>query len=1230
MLLIGIIRALSDKLARLSPSLAYFLFQSKGKSKDPLDSAPVALKCLMWMLLIQQPQLMSHVLTEFNRATEGHFMNIDTTDAMIRHFKTMLPDANRVYFVVDALDECDDDLDSVVELIATSLCVSDKVRWLVTSRPEVDLLTKVNDKVEVLKLDSNNIGTLSDLNIRNRKDRIDNYLEQKWSGRKKWRHGDTFDDIIIEKVSLAVREQAEDNLLWVSLVFKDLPKMQGKEAERSVKQYPSGLRELYEHKMTRIENQQENEDGELSHLKCCKDVLVLMSHSYRPLSLAEFKSLIPWLDITGLEDIIDDCSSFVLLKDGVVTLNHKSAGDYLKKNRSRLQGGNIQGDEDIGRLSLAAMSSRLEKNMYGLKQHGIIPTDMRPPKETPLAHIAYCCEFWAKHFCYGEGDVPRQLKVGTDDVQVLEFVEKWLLCWLEGLALLKNSLAGIEAIGILLRSVQVYVFLNNHRNEPNANCKSKPDKSPQLAAYLKDVERFVLSNASIVERAPLQVYASALVFTPTVSKIRTCYWEEKSSFIESAHGIKTNWDPFLLTLATHSQPIQSLDFSPDGSAIASASTDGTVVLWDAHTGAQRWTINYNPAIKSFPIKFSPDSKTLASAAAGINLLDAKTGSCRKTTNPAHFNTESFSLAFLPDARSIRSIGYPHQVRDWNIDTNVSESLFNCDGDEYVLSHDGATLATFNRCNMSSIFENWSNFTRSNLQLWDASTGDRKHILTQNHNVTNVAFYTNKDLSILASSLDDDTVHIWDTGTGNKKRILSHASSSFPPAMAFSPDGMTIAVSDDSHIRLWNHVEGSEKKTLQGHMSNVCALAYSSKGNTLASGDSHGKIKLWDAIGNTAEHSVETPTPALYKGGFNSVVFSPDHNTIASISSDMIHLWDVGKKTTKHILKANLWLKRLAFSPDGNTFVTISTNSLEFWNTETGECRVTFQLSIANFSPTGSMVAAVLQRFEIYKPKTVVDLWDTNTLTHRQISLNSYALGGFSSTVGGIALSCDCTRLVVASNTKVSKLELYNIAGGPDGTEVSLFKTLDLSNRLGWNSTIAFSTDGHNVVWEDLGNVAIWDIATTAPRQDKIANFSVKTSSQSSIRSIALSRDGAILALTRSNSHRVELWDPKTGGNTHNLDLECGILDLSFSDDGSYLKTNRGNLKIPVDSESSSPAPEFASLSVRNEWIVGDSGPLLWLPPIYRGDRVAVSNGVVALLDESDRLAVVYLDHLSKV
>lgn len=42
----------------------------------------------------------------------------------------------------------------------------------------------------------------------------------------------------------------------------------------------------------------------------------------------------------------------------------------------------------------------------------------------------------------------------------------------------------------------------------------------QLAVFVKDAHRFLLSNRSIIEKAPLQIYSSALVFSPTESVVR--------------------------------------------------------------------------------------------------------------------------------------------------------------------------------------------------------------------------------------------------------------------------------------------------------------------------------------------------------------------------------------------------------------------------------------------------------------------------------------------------------------------------------------------------------------------------------------------------------------------------------------------------------------------------------------------------------------------------------------
>ena len=476
MLSMGIVRALSATLARLSPSITYFFFQSMVKlqtsasferqptSEDfsettptALDSVSVALKTLMWMLLKQQPDLIWRVVAE-SKSTGGNFSNMNTPYMILRLFKAMLPDTKPVHCVIDALDECEKNIDGMIELIAISLCVSDNVRWIVTSRPEVNLITKVRRKVEDLRYDLMKAGTLLDVVMDIRRDGFDAYLHQKWSRRKRWTYGDTFDNTIMTKVSDIIRKRARGNMLWAFMVFEDLSEMQGDEAEEVVEQYPNGLVELYNHKLKMIESQPDYRNDNLDHWECCKDVLILISYTYRPLSLSECKAIIPWRVFTNLERIIRDCSPFISLKVGIVAINHKSARDYLMDRdiRPRLGGGNVRSHEDIGRLSLKALTTGLKKkNIYDLKHYGPITKNVTPPKNDPLVALAYCCEFWALHFCLEEDGSLRQLTLGIDDILVLNFSREKFLYWLESLALLRVSEAAVETVELLLYCLQV-------------------------------------------------------------------------------------------------------------------------------------------------------------------------------------------------------------------------------------------------------------------------------------------------------------------------------------------------------------------------------------------------------------------------------------------------------------------------------------------------------------------------------------------------------------------------------------------------------------------------------------------------------------------------------------------------------------------------------------------------------------------------------------------------------
>jgi WD40 repeat protein len=108
--------------------------------------------------------------------------------------------------------------------------------------------------------------------------------------------------------------------------------------------------------------------------------------------------------------------------------------------------------------------------------------------------------------------------------------------------------------------------------------------------FLYDAWRFVRQNHWIVDRAPFQLYSSALVFAPETSVIRNTFKDQIPKWIRRMPKVPSGWSPELQLLEGHDGLVTALVFSPDGQLLASASNDYTIQLWNPAIGEELFTL----------------------------------------------------------------------------------------------------------------------------------------------------------------------------------------------------------------------------------------------------------------------------------------------------------------------------------------------------------------------------------------------------------------------------------------------------------------------------------------------------------------------------------------------------------------------------------------------------------------------------------------------------------------
>ncbi|KAF2028726.1 WD40 repeat-like protein [Setomelanomma holmii] len=301
-----------------------------------------------------------------------------------------------------------------------------------------------------------------------------------------------------------------------------------------------------------------------------------------------------------------------------------------------------------------------------------------------------------------------------------------------------------------------------------------------------------------------------------------------------------------LILRGHKKPISLVRFSPDGRYIASASSDCTIKLWNAQTGALEHTLEGHLAGIS-ALTWSPDSKILASGSddKSIRLWDTQTGLPHPTPLLGHHNYV-YSLCFSPKGNMLVSGSY-------------DEAVF----------------------------------------LWDVRAARVMRSLPAHSDpVSSVDFV--RDGTLIVSCSHDGLIRVWDTATGQCLRTIVHEDNAPVTCVRFSPNGRYIlAWTLDSCIRLWNYIEGKGKcvKTYQGHMNKKFSItgAFGAYGTPevgevqwafIASGSEDGSVVLWDVSSKNVLQRLEGHTDAVM-----AVDTHPTERLIASAGLDRtVRVW----------------------------------------------------------------------------------------------------------------------------------------------------------------------------------------------------------------------------------------------------------------------------------------------------------------------------------------------------
>lgn len=942
MLLCGIIEDFENN-CKLQEKIAYFFCQG---TDTRLNTATAIIRGLIYSVLRQNQGLLSSIQEQIKKEPKGYLEGTNVWVALGRIFTTIIQDPcmAEFTFIIDALDECQHQ-ESRKALLNLIIDTSSHVKWLISSRneKEIENALKSIDNRLTLELKSNAalVSGAVDTYIDRCAQRID-ALEQ--------------DADLRNKTIKLLKKKANGTFLWVTLVVQQLQDAGRPHIERILEEMPEDLQSLYDEIMER------SKKGWKYDTEACLVFLATVTTAERPLHLDELYLFISSQLIgtnvkylpSDTEYLAKACGSFITIVDKTVYLIHQSVKDYLTQKGaiSILPRGIEYQHSKMFETSLNVLDKTLRCDIYNIKSPGEHVDQVMPPTPNPLASKAYCCAFWIEHLAQC-----RQPQLFQDGGLLHSFLKEKYLNWLEAMVLLKLLPQAVIAIQKLRDLITNYYTTDGNSNQtfepPHASKRGQIGHDHRLANTVmsegkseilvnnegnetleltKDVYRLVFSHKAIIETYPLQIYASALIFSPSESISRKLFEAEQCpKWIVSKPITSPNWSPCIHTIEDYENIVASVAISPDNTMLAAVAYDDQAKVWDLISGVCLHTFETESAMK---VLFSPCSDQLAligfekseiwnlitgtrhktiegyflsasfcADGTHLALVNGSTIEIHDVTTSEDFHTHiSYSnkglltLIFPSDCAQLNSgflngVAGPHSTEADNGTPVLLDQIFH------------ARVVVFDE-------------ETENVEVLDLATGRCLQTMAEDalDEVTQIMLALSSDGMRLAIPCMD-RIRVWDLATGNclqTFRIPQARDFGNLVFCVFSADGLQLASTWEKEIKILDIATGTCVQKILGHTHYVRTLAYSPDGLRLASGSWDHTIKVWDLA---AKSSAPTKAYSECEDRIDIITLSPNGRWIALCSRDKtVRIWDTVKRTFLRTMKMSNQIKGITFSP----------------------------------------------------------------------------------------------------------------------------------------------------------------------------------------------------------------------------------------------------------------------------------------------------------------------------